>query len=125
MIQRRFQEAGNRLTAEDNIISMNETLRFTQLGFHLNALLDRGATLDIDDTRKHIDDRSLLSWLKETFGDDIDLSLHGPDDQAAVLDLFESLANAVDSRRKFGVERNGLALLVAYCFEGLQQLHAT
>jgi len=103
---------------------MNETLKFTHLGFLLNALLDCGSALDIDDTRKHIGDGSLFNWLTETFGNDIDLSLYRPDDEATVLDLFESVANAANSRRKFGVERNGLALLVAYCFEGLQQLHA-
>jgi len=103
---------------------MNETFKFTHLGFLLNALLDRGSALDIDDTRKHIDDGSLFNWLTETFGNDIDLSLYRPDDEATVLGLFESVANAANSRRKFGVERNGLALLVAYCFEGLQQLHA-
>jgi hypothetical protein len=102
---------------------MNETLRFTSLGFHLNALLDRGKALDIDDTRKHVSDGSLFGWLKESFGDDLDLSLYRPDDEAVVLELFGSLSNAVNSRRKFGVEQNGLALVVAYCLEGLQQLH--
>jgi hypothetical protein len=40
-----------------------------------------------------------------------------------VLGLFGNLANAVNARSQFGTERNGLALLVAYCLEGLQQLH--
>jgi hypothetical protein len=104
---------------------MNETLRFTSLGFQLNALLDRGEALDIGDTRKHISNRSLFGWLRESFGDELDLSLYRPDDEAEVLGLFESLSNAMNSRRKFGVEQNGLALLVAYCLEGLQQLHVT
>jgi hypothetical protein len=104
---------------------MNETLRFTLLGFYLNALLDRGDALDIDDTHKHVSDGSLFGWLKENFGGDLDLSLYRPEDEAVVLELFESLSNAVNSRRKFGVEQNGLALLLAYCLEGLQQLHVT
>jgi hypothetical protein len=102
---------------------MNPALRFTFLGFHLNALLDRGETLDIADTHKHIDDGSLFVWLKETFGGSVDLSLYRPADEAAVMELFAGLSNAADSRRKFMVEHNGLALLVAYCFEGIQHLN--
>ena len=103
---------------------MKEVTRFTFLGFYLNGLLDRGEALSIDETRKHISDGSLFTWLKKNFGGGVDLSLYLPDDEAAVVELFESLANAVDARRKFMVEHNGLALLVAYCLEGIQQLHA-
>lgn len=100
------------------------TLRYTLLGIEFVALLDRGETLDIDETREHLEDGSLFAWLKSRFGEDLGLSLYGAADQAEVLDRFASLANAVDARRKFGVERNGLALLAAYCFEMLQEMHA-
>lgn len=40
-----------------------------------------------------------------------------------VRELFASLEDTVDSARKFGVRHNGIALLVAYCFEGRQHLH--
>ena len=103
---------------------MNEVTRLTFLGFYLNGLLDGGETLSIDETRKHVSDGSLFAWLKKNFGVGVDLSLYGPDDEAAVAELFESLTNAVDARRKFMVEHNGLALLVAYCLEGIQQLYA-
>jgi hypothetical protein len=102
---------------------VNAATRFTFLGFHLNGLLDDGKTLDFDQTRKHVDDGSLFPWLEEEFGDGVDLSLYTPEDLAAVLEVFQGLSNAVNSRRKFGVEHNGLSLLVAYCFEGIQQLH--
>jgi hypothetical protein len=102
---------------------MDATLRYTWLGFQVTALLDQGRALDIDDTRKHAVDETLFRWLKDQFGDDIQLGLYKDDDRAEVSERFASLANAVDSRRKFGVERNGLALLGAYCFEMVQELH--
>lgn len=103
---------------------MDMTLRYTLLGIEFVAMLDRGGVLDIDETREHLEDGSLFAWLKSQYGDDINLSEYRPADQAEVLDRFASLANAVDARRKFGVERNGLALLAAYCFEMLQEMHA-
>jgi hypothetical protein len=102
---------------------VDATLRYTLLGFGVTALLDKGEALDIDDTRKHVEDGSLFGWLKQKFGDGIDLSLCRGAGQADVLERFGSLANTTDSRRKFGVEHNGLALLAAYCFEVLQQMH--
>lgn len=104
---------------------VNAATRYTFLGFQLNGLLDDGKTLDFDQTRKHVDDGSLFPWLKDEFGHNIDLSVYTPEELAAILELFQDLSDAVNSRRKFGVEHNGLALLVAYCFEGIQQLHRT
>lgn len=103
---------------------MDATLRYTLLGFGVNALLDRGESLDIDETRKHAGEESLLGWLKDRFGQDIDLSPYEAADKAEVSERFASLANAVDSRRKFGVERNGLALISAWCFEMVQEMNA-
>jgi hypothetical protein len=102
---------------------MDATLRYTQLGFGLISLLDKGEVLDFDATHKHLEAGSLFTWLKDQFGDRLALSFYADNDKEAVLELFSSLANVADSRRKFGVERNGLALLAAYCFEALQQMH--
>lgn len=49
------------------------------------------------------------------------MSLLSGDDRDALLRFFGSLANSVDARRKFGIEHNGLLLLVAYAMEGIQQ----
>jgi hypothetical protein len=103
---------------------VHPTLRYTWLGFQVNALLDNGDSLEIDETRKHAEEETLFSWLKDRFGDRIDLSLYEDADRAEVSDRFAALANAVDSRRKFGVEHNGLALIAAWCFEMLQEMNA-
>lgn len=100
---------------------MQPHLRYTLLAFHLNALLDQGRILDIDETLARAEAGDVLDWLTELFGPEVDLSLMGLQDRTAVIETFRGIANAVDARRKFGVERNGLALLVAYCIQALQQ----
>lgn len=100
---------------------MRIPIRYTFLGFYLNMLLDRQKTLSVSETKKHIDDGSLFDWLKDLFGDEIDLSLYQQEDKAEMLDFFQNLVNAVDEDRKMGVKHNGISLLLAYCIEGVQQ----
>lgn len=50
-------------------------------------------------------------------------STEDPEDRAAVRELFLEMAAGID-RRKLGVQNEGLALLLAYCIEGMQQAAA-
>jgi hypothetical protein len=100
---------------------MNEVLRYTLLAFQLNHLVDEDNRLDIEETYNHIQDGTLFAWLKHQFGD-IDISLYKDDDREAVVDYFERLMVSVDTSRKFGIEQNGLCLLVTYCLQGIQDL---
>jgi hypothetical protein len=102
---------------------MDVTIRYTQLGFAVAALLDKEEPLDTEQAQQYIEDGSLFSWLSRRYDGEIDLSLYEAADQADVLERFRSLSNAVDARRKFGIENNGLALLAAYCFQVLQEIH--
>jgi hypothetical protein len=93
------------------------------LAFEINHLLDRGLSVPIDETHERVDDGTVLEWLAEQFANDqhyLDLSWIEDADRFNILAVFASLSNAVNSRRKFGVENNGLALLVAYCIEVMQ-----
>ena len=54
---------------------------------------------------------------------EIDLSLYEAADEADVLERFQALSDTVDTERTFGVGSSGLALLAAYCFEVLQEIH--
>jgi hypothetical protein len=91
--------------------------RFTSLGFILNAELDAGKSLDIDETYAHISDGSLFPWLVDTLGI---VQSWADADVAPMLDLFDRLSAGVGGAT-FDVDQNGLALLVAYCLEGVQQ----
>jgi hypothetical protein len=104
---------------------MDDTLRYAVLGFAVNKLLDRGDVLDLEDTRDHIDAGSLFDWLKDKFGGDMErsMSIYQDADVAAVLERFRAFVNFPGLDSRFGVEHNGLALVAAYCFAGLQEIH--
>ena len=102
---------------------MDVTLRYTQLGLAVAALMDKEEPLDAGQAQQYIEDGSLFSWLGRRYDGEIDLSLYEPADQADVLERFRALSDTVDTERTFGIESSGLALLAAYCFEVLQEIH--
>jgi len=55
------------------------------------------------------------------YPDVLDISLFNQQQLDDVEAFFDSLSNAVDASSEFGVEKNGLCLLVAYCLEGVQR----
>jgi hypothetical protein len=100
---------------------MHPAVRFTYLGFQLTHLLDEGHQLDLFETQQHIRQGDLFDWLAGAVPfPDLDLGLYGEDDQRAALEVFDSLEDAYGGG-KFGITRNGLALLLAYCLEGVQR----
>ncbi len=102
---------------------MNVTLRYTQLGLAVAALMDKGEPLDAGQAQQYIEDGSLFSWLGRRYDGEIDLSRYEAADQAEVLERFQALSDTADTGRTFGIESSGLALLAAYCFEVLQETH--
>lgn len=108
---------------EGTVSRMNVTLRYTQLGLAVAALLDKAEPLDAGQAQQYIEDGSLFSWLGQRYDGEIDLSRYEADDQADVLERFQALSDTVDTERTFGIESSGLALLAAYCFEVLQEIH--
>ena len=102
---------------------MNPTLRYTQLGFAVTALMDKEQPLDAGQARQYVEDGSLFEWLARRYDGEIDLSLFVATDREDVLERFRAVSDTTDSRRNFGIESNGLALLAAWCFEVLQEMH--
>jgi hypothetical protein len=90
---------------------MRPTIRLTYLAFELNHLLDRGLSTDLSETKRRVDDGTVLDWLSRQYGPESGFGL----------DLFASLLSVTNERRKMGVENNGLCLLLGYCIEGVQQ----
>jgi hypothetical protein len=90
---------------------MNETLRYTQLGLAVAALLAKEEPLDAGQARQYIEDGSLFSWLGRRYDGEIDLSLYEAADEADVLERCQALSDTVDTERTFGVGSSGLALL--------------
>ncbi|MGL4961466.1 MAG: hypothetical protein ACRC67_09550 [Inquilinus sp.] len=93
------------------------------VAFSLNSLIDKGNHKNITPEKIHDKIRSgtIISFLNEEFGNYIDFSLLDDADKKELLEEWQGFSNAVDARRKFGVEHNGITLLLAYIIEGMQQ----
>ncbi|WP_414836417.1 hypothetical protein [Candidatus Nanohalococcus occultus] len=92
----------------------------------LNRLSDKGETLGIEETIQAIEDGRTVSFLKNKFGEDIDLSLLIEGDHIDVTEVNEEILNwwggfasAHRLRRKTGIEENGINLLLAVCIESV------
>ncbi|MCY6380233.1 hypothetical protein [Hoeflea prorocentri] len=92
--------------------------------WQLIAACDSGKydTLSLDEVQQHADAGTIASFMVEKFGQDCDFSLIEPSDWLAISETWSSIANAVEPSRKFGVEKRGVCLLMAYVLESLQML---
>lgn len=103
----------------------------TVLILNINSLIDSGKYDDItiEDIRRRIDDGTILRYLKQRAGNDIDLTLYL--DHPAAYQGFEDFyvnylqatydAYGGDERKRWGVEKKGLCLLLAWTNEIIQQ----
>lgn len=98
----------------------------TYLGFEVNSLPERCNTdlITFDYVYQGIDTKTLIQNIQKDFGDNIDFSiiLSNYDDLAK---LYNVLANASEAlrgreRRKVGVEKCGVKLLVAFVLQAIQ-----
>jgi hypothetical protein len=94
----------------------NEFHACTALFYDLLPALDRGVVLDIGETHAHVEDGTLFDWLETELGPAFRWMLSEPTGQQVVLPRFQALSSTT-ADGKFGVQRNGLALLVGYCFD--------
>ena len=96
----------------------------------LNHLIDTGRYNDISiqDIHNAIEGKRVLRMLKERAGRDLDLSIHLKSDtygnfeayyEQKLYDIYGGYAG--EERRKWGVERLGLCLLLAWTNEIIQQ----
>ncbi len=102
----------------------------TQFILHINAVVDSGKHTDISiaEVERHIETGDLVPWLQTRLAGDIDLSLYTDRGAGAHLatELNEGLRSILDAyrgqeRRKWGIERSGLSLLIAWTNELIQQ----
>lgn len=102
----------------------------TYLIIQINSLVDSGdyIYITIDDVNNAIKKKRILSFLKEKADGDIDLSIYGPEGSfEKFVEYYHDRMYAIciayegDERRKWGVEKQGLCLLVAWTNEIIQQ----
>lgn len=100
---------------------MRHPVTFTFLGFHFNSLVDSGEFVGLNEMREQLSKGNLFKWLEEKYGNRVDVSLFSNEEIKKIESFFKNLSDNVDEGRKMGIEKNGLCLLVAYCFDGAQK----
>ncbi len=95
--------------------------KLTYLLFIVNSALDSGKDIDIkfEEVRNHAEKQNFVGYLKVKLDRDLNLTA---EETAELNEKIERLSNAVydRERRKFGVENNGLCLIIAYLTEIIQ-----
>lgn len=94
----------------------------TFLAFNLNGAIDTGkyGNVTYREVADHVDAGTIFDFLGTRLAKDIDLSIFDAERKTALVAEWQDM-RGVDARRKFGVENNGLCLLMAYCLEGIQR----
>ncbi len=93
---------------------------FTYLAFYFNSLVDEGKSISYADLKMHLKAGDLFIWLKSLYGNSLDISLFSQVHLHAIQELFLDQHIAIDEAKKFGVENNGLCVLIAHCLNLIQ-----
>lgn len=97
---------------------MKFPVNYTFLGLMINSLIDRGYHMSIDELFQ--EDVGIFNVLKSKFNDEFDISCYSEAELIGLEKSFFSLYSAVYTSSML-VNDNGLCLLVAYCFDFIQQ----
>ncbi len=97
----------------------------TFLILELNAAIDAGHKADWVKTKEHIEAGTVFSWLRQQ-GFSMDLSIYDGERVSIAEEISQEWQSiysgyAGSERRKWGVENNGLNLLLAWTNEIIQQ----
>ncbi|PZA09501.1 hypothetical protein DNX69_23440 [Rhodopseudomonas palustris] len=87
------------------------------------AALDSGKhdNLAIGEVRQHARNQTIASFLQSKFSD-LDFSIIESEDWKELTRDWHNLDNAIDARRKFGVENKGISLILAFTLQSFQSL---
>ena len=99
--------------------------RLTYLTFMLNSLVDTGLSLPLQEVKQLCQEgKAILEELEKRFPfkeTGFDLSIFDAKTRKELNNAFEDMSLAINERRKFGVEKNGLCLIIAYAQELIQR----
>lgn len=91
---------------------------FTHLSYHILALIDEGESITSAEFHQHVRNKDLFVWLKDKYGDRLDLSLYAGNKLQLLEQLFSKMD--IDEARKFGTENNGLCMIIGHCLNFIQ-----
>ncbi len=99
-------------------------IKLTSVVLQLNAVIDSGDYdgISLEDVKDHIRQGDIVRWLQE-HAPDADLSLLSDDDVREYGEMLAAIDGgyAGSERKKWGVEKKGLCLLLAWTNELIQQ----
>jgi hypothetical protein len=110
---------------------MEQKLRIapvSSVAFDLITAIDHGFLEEItfDEIYREIESGNLIAFLKNRLGDNVDLSLVTTDTAQgrSFIKVMQRLPDVLrgNERKKLGVEKSGLCLLLAFCIEVMQNL---
>jgi hypothetical protein len=98
--------------------------KYRHLLWYLISAADSGKydSLSIEEVSHHAKAGTIPAFLIDRFCADLDLSLFESQDWQILGESWASIDNAVSFRRKFGVEKRGLCLLMAFTLESMQMM---
>jgi hypothetical protein len=87
--------------------------------YEVNVLVDKGYTETLDEVNKQMQNKNIVDFLIGKYGSEIDFSLFTGQRKQEIDELFHdfSIAHEGNERRKWGIENNGLCLLVSWTAE--------
>lgn len=97
---------------------MKFPVNYTFLGLMINSLVDRGYHISIDELFQ--EDEGIFNVLKSRFNDEFDINCYPDEELRELEESFFSLYGAVYTNPMLA-NNNGLCLLIAYCFDFIQQ----
>lgn len=105
---------------------MRKSTTLTQFIQEVAVLLDKGAIRSIENVHSHIEQKNLINWLESEFPINeygIDFSLFQNKERDYIHNHLFSLweVRAGDERRKWGIENNGLCLLISWVTEKIRE----
>lgn len=97
-----------------------QIFKLSVLGFYLNRALDSGkySNITINKIAEKIENKTILKYLEEDIY--VDLGYLTDDDKKELIDEWSSMWGTIYENKKLLVRNNGLCLLIAYLFEGIQ-----
>ncbi|WP_026478151.1 hypothetical protein [Alkaliphilus transvaalensis] len=94
----------------------------------ISFLIDKGTCYSIDEVNEHLEKKDVIDWLEAEFpfGSDngIDFSMFGVAERKFLHDELESFWSAYvgQENRKWGIENNGLCILIGWSLGILQDI---
>ncbi|MFW5976735.1 MAG: hypothetical protein ACOCQS_02185 [Bacillota bacterium] len=109
---------------------MRRITGITQFVMELSFLLDKGETVSISQTYEHIEEMDIIEWLEEEYpydqGKGVDFTLLKREFRKFFhrkLNMYKS-ANEGNEKRRWGIENNGLCLLICWSTEIVRDLYS-